>query len=412
MAVEPQVIPLENVNYWMTERGMTKIILYRATGYDGTFASVDEEALVADKTRYEISDSNAGVNDWYKFRLADGGVSPTYSDYSDPWPAFGQPYSTALRLVRRVAQELGMYGRPRGEYGEEGPSGTTTSNGAADGTTVVCSKFSDAYWNTNGSTTSQEFTDWSLYIASGACAGQQRSVSSLATSGGTFTVSRAFSARIDSGVEFDLFGRADVGEYLKALNDRLKDIWIDFRFPIAGDTASDRRTVYQLPSFVFRREQVLSISRVQHGTYGAGATYYPGVHFDVVPDGAGGYRIYTGFPIAENAVYIVEGKRNPARFAALTDALVIAEPQRDALVLAAAEKLARDWARTIGGTLEDRVAWAGRAKDLNAQVDAAIRDANPWTSIANPWRQSFIPVGGAGFSGYNNDPALWRSGGA
>lgn len=69
--------------------------------------------------------------------------------------------------------------------------GTTTTNGAVNGSTVVDSALTEAndYWN-----------DMTILILSGVCKGQSRDITDFA--GGTLTVSPVFASRILSGVRY------------------------------------------------------------------------------------------------------------------------------------------------------------------------------------------------------------------
>lgn len=69
--------------------------------------------------------------------------------------------------------------------------GTTTTNGAVDGSTVVDAGLTEAndYWN-----------DMTILILSGACDGQSRDITDFA--GGTLTVSPVFANQILSGVRY------------------------------------------------------------------------------------------------------------------------------------------------------------------------------------------------------------------
>ena len=75
---------------------------------------------------------------------------------------------------------------------------TTTSAGAADGTTVVSSDLS-------GNRQVDEYRDKWLLLTSGGSSGQFRRISNFAAGTGTFTVDRAFSAQVTTSVTFEIF---------------------------------------------------------------------------------------------------------------------------------------------------------------------------------------------------------------
>lgn len=75
-------------------------------------------------------------------------------------------------------------------------NGFATSNGAAGGTTIICSNLA-AYGD-------DFFIGATIYMASGTCLGESRTVSDFAQATGTLTVSSAFSAQIDATDAFTL----------------------------------------------------------------------------------------------------------------------------------------------------------------------------------------------------------------
>ena len=107
--------------------------------------------------------------------------------------------------------------------------GTTTANGAADGSTFI-----DTTKLVNFS--NNKFQFWWAYITSGTYAGQERRVASSAQTGGTVTGQAAFGGQILSGVTYELCRYQREEEVLTALNWGLRECFPSLHVSRVNDT--------------------------------------------------------------------------------------------------------------------------------------------------------------------------------
>lgn len=138
--------------------------------------------------------------------------------------------------------------------------GTTTSAGAAGGTTVVSTalyRFAD-----------DEINNWWVLVTSGTYAGQSREITDFVSSTGTITVTQAFGGQIATSVTFEVmpFDPADVE---RALNKALYDSYDYIVVRLNNQTLSTRegQLEYSIPS-TFREAPARVYMEVPYGLTG------------------------------------------------------------------------------------------------------------------------------------------------
>lgn len=367
----------------------TSIRIYKASTQAGSYSLLDTITLVAGDTAYDYNDDAGVATDWYRYSFFHS-ISLDESNLSDPAPAGGVTLYTRQYLRRSVAHRLSLYGWPRTNYTHPGPSGTTTS--AGDTSSVIASAFIStrvpARW----------FEGWFCLLNGGSAAGEEREIASFDPTTGDFTVSPIYSAASGSGTTFDLYGEAPSSWWNERLEWARKHIWVPFRFPIAGVT---NQREYALPDFISRDVQIERLVR-QTGTTIREHGFTPGYGIDLIQQDGGGLSLYIPNGLSENAVWYLEGKRNPPEFLSDTSTLALSDELLDLLIITGCQNACQVLADALFGNTEDRRIWADKAARFEVERRGIVTDLGMFETQRPARRRPMVASGGGRYdlSGY------------
>lgn len=357
-----------------------QIRVYTASSRNGTYSQFGSAlTLVAGTTHYTVTLTSVAATAWVKHQWFHSGTLAE-SPFTEPVPVSVQPTYGRQELVRRIANRLGCYLRPPREHTFPGPSGTTTST-TGSATTLADTEYND------GLLDSEDVRGYHLLINDGTRAGDQRRVSSIAA--GVFTMAQDFGAALAQGVTFDGYGEMPVEEWRDALARTLKDVWVPFRFPVAGKTSQKE---WPLPHYLYAGAEVLRV-RQQVGDTQSNHNYYPTVAFELIEEDGGGLTLLVPGGLATNAVYWVEGRRPARLMLDATETLILDDQLLEIVVAGGAQRAALRLAERVGPA-EDRKAWAERAAALEVERRGLVKDRSNNTRTRNARQGQMIGSSG------------------
>lgn len=372
--------------------------LYVATSQTAAGSLLTTIALVALQTQYSYDHTTGAVTNWYYTTHYHTGTAAE-SDPSERVPAAGAPAITFGSIVQRAAKRCGLYMVPEGDFTFPGPSGTTTSAGAAGGTTVICTAYADSEYP------ARQFTQWTIRATSGAASGVERRLITepLTTASGTFTMARAFTVagvatQIASGVTFEGYGGITGTEWRQAVNEALLDNWTYFEWNFAGTL---NQTEYAIPYYVEDRVQIQNLVRLSGDTL-RDHTLTGGVDFLFKPSEGGSGFLYVPSGLGENIVHRLEGFRHPAMFSADTDTILMSEQNQRILVISAAVVAMTELSLRLGNETDTSL-----IKELRDELEhvrqGLQREQGTFKSARNPRQSQWVSTNGGG--GWRN---RWR----
>lgn len=335
----------------------------RSTAPNGTWTQVADLTLVAEDTEYNTTDASGLITSWYSYTLRTSGGAE--SRRSEPVPALGGQVYDGLELARRAARRLDLHRIRPIQTTFPGASGTVTTTSAATLGEVIDSAYKNPLFDE-----SLFRRNW-LRFATGDNIGEQRQITRLDPSLGKFVVASVFSASVDSGDTFDIFGLYQFEDWLEWVNQARQSIWVPFDYPVAGVT---HQTEYILPGFVQSKDKIQDVNRrtpsvttdpvLQQNRWDANSNVE-------LRDLEGG-RVVVIFHggIGANDIYYVRGRRNPPRLMDADDAWVLSEEQMEMVVVTAAVRACEHIMMQHPGVAEDRAMWGNRLNILEQKRKA------------------------------------------
>lgn len=375
----PLIIPVPEIDAVMAD--YTSIRVYRSSSQGGTYTLQTTITLVADDTVYSYQDLTGSATDWARYSFYNTSTL-NESALSEPVPYAGVPVYTRETLRRLVANRLRLFGRPRRNHTFPGPSGTTT--GAGSTSTVVC----DEYVGTRYS--SDAWKGWMLLATSGSADGQEREVTSFAEGTGTFTTD-IFANAVDTGATFDLYGEFTSTEWTEFVNEALLDLWLPFRFPIAG-VLNQRE--YPLPEFITDPSQIKRMVQ-QTGETINEHQYTPGQQFDIFARDGGGWTMYMGHGLPENSIWYLEGIRNPSELTSDSSTIALNDQLLRLVTVTGAQKAAASLAMPYSAA-DDREMYEQLASRLEIERRALADDLQMFHAQHNVRTSKMVAIGGYG----------------
>jgi len=358
-----------------------RIRLYSATSQTGSYTLLTTLTLVPGTSQYAYDDAAGAATSWYRYSFFHS-VSLAESVLSDPQPAGGTATYDRQYLRRQIAHRLSCYGYPRTNYTHPGVSGTTTAAGDTD--TVVASAFIStrlpARW----------YEGWFCLLNSGSASGQEREVSAYDPSVGEFTVSPVYGAASGSGTTFDLYAEAPSSWWNERLDDARRNLWLPFRFPIAGVIGQRE---YALPDYINREGQILRLVR-QSGDTIRDHTYAPGSAFEVIEGDGGGVSLYFHHGLPENSVWYLEGRSHPGEFLSDTSTIPLSDEMLDYYITASCQSACQVLADALFGNTEDRRIWGDKAARFELERRGKAKDLNLWSETRPARRRPMVALSG------------------
>jgi hypothetical protein len=220
----------------------TGLELWHASTQGGVFSLLVQIPYVAHQVTYTYVDAAGLSTDWYEVRRY--GPGPTYGPYSPVWsvqviPPARRSFANCRRILARRMKGFELV--------------TTTSAGAADGSTMVATQLANAV-------DADRYRGWWVLIsdptAPAGLLGVVRKIgtAALAVASGTLNFPTVkWPAQVPSGLQFELVkylppldNQHGVTGMRECLNAALREVWVPDRLLLAGSSTT---AVYDLTSF-------------------------------------------------------------------------------------------------------------------------------------------------------------------
>lgn len=357
-----------------------RIKLYGSTTRTGSFSLVTTLTLASTTKTYTYTDTST-TNRWYKYSWfqTSGSVE---SALSEAFPIETGPVRTLRDLRIMGADKIECYGKPDTQYTMPCQF-TTTSNGAADGSTVKSTSFANSRWTSTGSDTM--WADWHIYLSA---VSESRPIASYAqaTGIGTFTMAQSFSAQVNSSVAFEIYGQGNVSWWNDRVNEARLDIWVPFEYMMVGESNVTR---YQLPYFIQRKDQIKSIER-RVGTVSRNWVTIPLDDWIAYDEPGSGVTLDARFGVDD--VIIVRGFRNPPHLLNDTDEVVLSDEFFYIWNISTAMRAAQRLGMQFGEIPENRERWLKLTQMLDEERRARWQEIGPWTPFSSPRSTRMVGV--------------------